>query len=758
MAQHGRNTPHNTNDLKKKLFLHHAWGSDATTLDKFEREAYRAGVGRAEINQLIEQGQQARTLEQELKQQLNRNGAAAGRLWLLQQAGQPTMITKHLQIEHDKWVKFRASKQNNRQVDTSSILTPLQLNGRPHPNNLLHLPPHHEWQIYIDETGENFDESATELSLGDKELGRIVAIAVPVGAAQLPPLDLGFHAIKSTPHQLDRIIDTLRHQPVGILGMTVQDAALQSVRNEWMVAIDTLMRWVLRALPLTASARVEFIIEQRGAYNSGVALEPVVELIRSEYSTLHSDQRTLKLEARFVDKDADPLLGYADAIAHTWGSRAADVKQRLQRSQLRGHCLIDDNSESLLRLLEGINNRHALTPPLWYALMAHLDQFPPHTIVHDALEQLSQLTRSDRNRWQSYIIYCQQQLQTKNYQPQQLQSGLEWLQQAQPEGLELPPLLELEWWSLALATRNHSGDLATQKLIRFRALTEQLREEDSPRCCEAALRIAITATHNYQFDTGLRLIQPWLDTPIAQVGTRNHGKLCSTRGQLAAFMGDAQGADRHFEAALDCFGRLSDPTQSQREQRQTRVYRVINQLDAGLVSNDALQQLIAPPGQPLKAQRIQEIARSGAQPGNHPSDFDHYLLLRALVLTDQLAQFREPYLQVESEWGHGRGHPWPLIQYYRGWLLQQAGQTALSQSYWDDAIQQAVAEQHGPLLRWMGLVMLAGIGRPNLPDESPLIVTLRQMLPALPWDRLQPRNPEEALGPFLNALLPFNFH
>ena len=752
-------------DNEDQVFLRHLWGSDITTIDAVESKALHSGCTQQRIEALKQLGLEAQVLDEQLLTILKRQGLAKGKEWLEQQLyrNHHPRIDRSLKVTLKKWkkqrVEYQQKSQRQKELEGSYQLPSPEFSGH-HPNSLLNLEPHHHWKIHIDETGKIFDEDSYLLDLDNYTLGRVVALAEPVGRVDdLPPLTKGFHSSKQASIEIDQAIGNLLQRPVGILGFTLRDKILDGVHNSWMVAIHTLMRWVLRSLPLTAKATVEFLIEQRDGYSSKIDLLPQLDLMAAGYNTLHGGDRRVKLSARFVGKDDDPLNGYIDAICYTWGSSKWESRQRLATSRLQGHCLINGESQPMLRLLQALSNARSIEAPVWYQLMNWLDELPDHSIAHLALKELGKEISQQGKAWQGYLNFARQQLLGKQYQPRQLQQALGWLKETQPEGLELPPLLELEWLSLQQANANHSGHLATRRLLRFKELTEQLQEEDSPRCSAATLRIAMATTNSFAFDAASRLLEPWLAVPVAQVGTLNYGKMRSASAQIAALQGDLPAAIAQFDAALQVLGRLSSAGQRQRELQQTGSYRLLAALDQRSASEEDIFAYFAQKGQELNRDYVRELALTSRLSGQRQQIFDHFLLLRVMALSDHLGSLHSAYLDCRKDWGHGGEHPWPLISFYRGCLLIKSGDMEAGKEYQKEAIGQAsYSENNGPIVQWQGLVFAAYLGFVDALQETKPYLDLKEKLPLCPWDRLQPPLAEESLADYLQARLPFNFH
>ena len=138
----------------------------------------------------------------------------------------------------------------------------------------------------------------------------------------------------------------------------------------------------------------------------------------------------------------------------------------------------------------------------------------------------------------------------------------------------------------------------------------------------------------------------------------------------------------------------------------------------------------------------------------------HHLLLRYLVRHGTTKE-RSAYLSVRESWlSDQEGHPWPLIEAYRGILLHP---TAPEEAVSHMREGYALAEGQGPTVRLIGLtlgVIAMGWGAEEMVTREEL-EQLRKELPAAS-DRIDrmvealstPRDPAERL---LAEILPFNF-
>lgn len=789
------NDPRHMNDgqLIARVFLLSAWGSKPEferEIADIEREACEGADRPDYLSQQIQKarrnGAQACALTQELESVLQQDGPDAAQQWM----GKTTAtvhekIREHLHIQLKRQLERRQALQK-RQTQTSqqykSGVSVSLIDGH-HPNSLRHLPPAADWSIYIDETGQIFDENAAELASTDKGVGRLVALAIPVGV-KLPALK-GFHGTDASGEATDKVLQQLLDAKVGILGFSVQDRSAR--HSYWLGHVLHIVRWVLLQLPVPiesaraapSGCKVRVFIEQNCGYTPKNSLHILSQTLESEFRSLDVERfASLQLELAFMDK-TNPFNGYVDAVAYTWGSPSALSKDRLKKSALRGHCLVESSERGLHHLYLSLSERRVLAPAEWYALCTAAGTDPAEGFLTRALEQIGQSLASTGLLWQSYLNEVHQRLYSKQYQLAQLCHAIDWLERWAPENQKLPATMQLLLLNSKLALHNHQGKINQQLLLDCLDLAEKLRDEVPQQACEAILRIATTTTNLFEFDALRDAIDHWLTLPIGIPGLLNHGKLHSTLGQIDAFTGHPSAALMHFDKALECFKGLSDPQQAQRESEQTRSYRMLCQLDTLLPIST---QTLGPAAQDLYPALLdhfnqkppEAISRTLAHSGQEVR-YQHYLWLRAMIyMPEPLAGARQAYCQLQSQWQMGQDHPWPLIAAYRGWLLLDAGQHAAASEHFQLAIETCADAHHGPTLAWMAevlrtLVQALGVQLSMHAPSGANRQALQQQLPHAAHEALAKFAAQTATAQgqiiertrvlqHLAACLPFSFH
>ena len=214
--------------LLSETFKLAAWGPTPERIRQLEALEAEALSGRrpAWVHQTLvgarRNGEKAHDLGQSLLTVFQQQGEAAARQWMEKNvADRHESIARHLQITLGKAVERQHTGRQRMagaqaQQHKSHVHTALRQER--HPNSLRHQVPHAHWNIFIDETGQRFDDSADDLPATDKDVGRMVALAVPA-STRLPALK-GFHGSDAPPADVDRVLQVLLDAPVGILGFS----------------------------------------------------------------------------------------------------------------------------------------------------------------------------------------------------------------------------------------------------------------------------------------------------------------------------------------------------------------------------------------------------------------------------------------------------------------------------------------------------------------------------------------------------------
>jgi hypothetical protein len=761
-------------DLIEWSFLYAAWGYDQYRrfLQEYEEEALKRSTTLVKaVREAREYGQRAAELDTELMQRLKQGEAEAVLTeWIATVCqGLYWRVPRHLKSSLKKGLKGKRTRQerfdDNRTHECT--LEPVELVDGLHPNSLRHLAPATDWSVYIDESGLLFDGHAVTPDVKPSEVGRLVALAVPAGAA-LDPMPDGFHASAAVSSAVDAVLQRMLRAPVGIFGYCVQDPSSNAQR--WIGHVEQLVRWVLLQLPVPQgqACRVKVYIEQKGTFFVGHNLAALAEILESECVRLAPERFAgLHLSLEFMDK-THPFNGYVDAVAFTWGSPTKISRERLKRSALEFRCLINPRQRALERLYLALNTQRKLLPGDWFELCSAAAAEPGEGLLRHFLEQLGEQVRLQDGLWQGYLDEVRQRLRLKRFHLDSLGHALDWLERWAPQGQSLPAAQCLMLETARLAATNHRGLVDLARIERCLALMNALRDEAPAEACEALLRIAVSCANNFEFDALRPAVEAWLAEPVAVPGLLNRAKLHSTLGQLEAFCARPSSAIDHFDKALIYFGRLSDPQQAQRESQQTLTYRLIAEMDAADLDLPGLADAWVAHMRGLTGlSDAAQISRSLAT-STQDLRYTHHLWLRALVnWPHALDAARQEYLAQAKQWNSQEDHPWPLIEAYRGWLLADADRPAEARRHFMAAIERCAAPDNGPTLHWMAEVlrtMATALGL-HLHDQPSAHARdrLRKVLPLAPHAALERFAQAGTLrhGALLHALrncLPFNFH
>jgi tetratricopeptide (TPR) repeat protein len=746
-------------ELVRDTYLNFAWCLPKAE-SVYERHLRQAESNSPSDRQLISRikkaakdGKRAGDLTNTLKKKLNYGESADEvRAWIDSiSESEPDRIINSLNRALQKDTDFKAKKRSHRGKNQSfKIELPhIQLiNGR-HPQSLRELTPSKSWEIYIDETGNIFDAGAQFLNESDKDLGRIIAVAMPAGHG-MPELPTGTHAADLPLADIQSLLQTLSTSNIGILGATLKS----DIRSQtWIAAITKMVRWTLVMLPISGPTRVIFKIERKDHFQESATLLALEDTLADELTQLAPKRfKNLDLSLEIMSKE-DPLNGYVDVIANCWGSRDSAKAKLMKHTRWRGHCLIETHDLAEIDRLYQKADEH-MDSNTWFSICDAVAKETGHSIFHDLLTELGERTQKDTKLWQKYLHEIRQRIALKDFNTGSLNRAIEWLNLYRPETASLPGLIKLQLKSAQLAAANHLGKCDITQMAEVMALANNLMDESAPDACQAALRIAISATNSFDFNSVVPYIQDLASQPISIPGRLNHGKLLSTLGQLAAFRGEHEQALKYIDQALIQFERLSDSSQATGNLRQTGSYRAIVQIDMDATGTaEAVRKIADESTKKTGVQSIRRLARSGSL-----LRFEHYLLLRWLTHRPEEAQLRKDYLETIEEWQFGEGHPWMLINAYRAWLLADSERADEAASYLQKAIDVCEEAESNAILHWMAHCLHALGGSLGLVLDQPARKCPTAPFPAEELVKLRKANTTGERVTALNTLLPFNFH
>ena len=624
------------------------------------------------------------------------------------------------------------------------------------------LQPSDKWTLLIDETGKVFDPDTPEHALEHREVGRIVALAIP-GSVTLPALPHQWHAADSSLDDIDTHMQSLLSQPVGVLGFTIHGVPAVVKGDRWIDGMLEAVHWLLRLLPIpeTGTVDIDICVEQRfGPWKRGADLTPIVQEMQRDLAIRNADRFSrFDLRAHVIGKDGHPANGYVDAVAFTWGSPTPASADRLQRSGLLATCLLPDAAKVLRLAWDELRDGGSMQAGIWRDLVLR-QQRTPDGVADHLLHLLGERCRRDAELWRTYLAETRQFMETKGINPRELSGLVAWLAEYQPPQQTVPARLQLVWRTAVVGAATHHGQLLLEQFDEVERLSDWLHDEFTAEVCELQLRRAVALTNAYRFADARALIQPWAEQPVAVPGLRHHGRVWSSLGQHAAFLGDYANAEVCFQKALASFSRLSSPTDVQAESTQTMTYRAIAAMDDPSAADATALALVEHALACSVTDAIEKFSSAGAGQAQWPL----YLLMR-WALTRGSADVHRQLLARRHDWQRGTEHPWQLIGLYRAILLQRATLLADARREVEATLAICLAADKGPTLRLIGCTIGAIAQRWKIPfpHGTQELGQLRTELPAA-HDRLDKvaaalRKPSSIKNPlsFAAEILPFNF-
>jgi hypothetical protein len=621
-----------------------------------------------------------------------------------------------------------------------------------HGSDLRTQKPAANWTVVIDESGSEFGADAT--SFKPSKQGRFVAVVIPGQPLALPPLQKAWHAVDCTDdEEIDQVFQAVLSADAGVLGITV--ASLPVTPGErWADGVALLIDWILRLLPVDGHTEVAVQVENRGAFKRG-DLWPLIERDCLRRLALSFPQAAgwIDLRIKVVGKDDSEVGGYADAIAYSWARTSPASNARIKESLLADTCLLESDARALLNAWDAFVQGVNLPGQLWWELLHETANLGSLTAT--LLDRIGIECQADTQRWAVYLDETRRRMAGAAVELARLADATAWLEHYHPADADIPPLMRLAWLIVKLARSNHYGDAESTWENEVAALAHALIDEAAPLVCHANLHLAVARTNRFDFDGASRCLERWQTQPVAVPGLRYWGQVRSSLGQHSALFGDQTAAVARFDEALAAFDRLSDPAVRDKEAAQTGAYRAIALMDLADATETEVRAAVETITGPI-AKTIPSLAISGA-----PScRYAHHLLLRWLVRHGSPEE-QASYLKHRQEWKVGHGHPWPLIQLYRGFLLH-AHETEAARQFAIGAAELAFSADQGPVVHLIGAccrVIAAAWGAPwpeadsefheleiSLPSACERIAQLRQALqtPPPPLD-------------LLSQILPFNF-
>lgn len=621
-----------------------------------------------------------------------------------------------------------------------------------HPNSLSSLTPSSEWWILVDETGKYFDEEMQTSK--DSEKGRLVAVFITDENA--PPVLNKWHAVDKGLDKIKKVIQSLiQAKNCGVLGISLaKTSAIHA--DQWLPGIEMLFEMAIRLLPIEGPTRLHLIVEQRQLKpEESKYLQLICEAAIKRFARFDSQKaELLTVEAKFCKKGDNPYLAYADAVAMTWSG--SSVSTILKDSQWKGTCLLETNVEPLLAALNA-----APTPEMWSVLISSRESMMENSFVTAILNKVGEVVREDADLWQSFMNIALKELESKKINLEKVGHQIDWLKRFCPPKGKIVPSLELCWRTVQLANANHHGGVINnaEELEDFNRLIDLVLPEDARLACFAALHLSVSFTNAFKFEEARKVLDPWFQIDKLAIGRNYVGRLESSVGQIEAFEENNQAALERFRRAIDIFSHLNDPEEAEKEIGQTRAYLLTTLMDCAAHDGQYRPELLAEVEKYFRLP-LNEVAATFAVSNESKTKYQHSLFLR-LLAQDPSEDFEaacQEYVKRRSEWKNSPGHPWEMIEFYRGMLLTDPEERlkCFRRAY------ELVRGEAG-VLRVIGAVILGSILPldPSVKDEYESLVTALSeefpdetsrlaVLKSQPADQLLPLDLAE-------RVLPFNF-
>ena len=632
-----------------------------------------------------------------------------------------------------------------------------------HPNSILNLKPARKWVIVSDDTGKCF---GSEAFTSPQQVGRYVFVLIP-DCAKIPPLPLGWHAVDESMSSIVNAADSLKESGCGIIGISVR-GLYQTNGNLWYSCIETLLDITLRLMPIEGPTEIELNVERRGAADESSTglLQKMLDDAQYHLSLVNPEKaKSVRISGKIIAKDKNPYNGYADLVAFSWGC-GKDVRQVLSQYGWLGPCLIDDDPDVIRvfrRCLELIHIGGELSVDDWNVLVTSRQASAVGSLIGALLRAYGEEARQDAARWRKYLDYVLAHLDSKAIRMSLLMPQISWLKEHEPNSENLLPRARLLWLTAQLAASNHRGGTtfgSVDYAKEFTELSEQLKDEDAPLVCFAALHLAVEKTDSYEFEAARTMLAPWENEPIAVPGLRYHAQVLSSLGQHAAFLGDSNRALDFFKRAMAEFSRLSSDWQ--RDFDQTCAYAVIAAMDTASPELERLMAMYLYGGE-WSEETMVDMAHQFAAVGEDEPDskYAHAILLRYLVTLPADNPIRSTYLADAAKWKWSEdGHPWELIAFYRALLL--TGDDSVRSDWLKRGYELCLGG--GPTLQAIAAVIgAARLGHDGFGREEYLqkVDEVESLLPNIGADRIAALRSQvdDPLSPIELAamVLPFNF-
>ena len=778
---------------KNMLLNYRCWTNDVDKTRELEaiisRLKKRESSHLDEARRLLEEGKQIAKLQDRAFRAKNKNEVEE----LVNQA--KALKAKPWEIEK---IKSQYEKKLKKREMAKHIISPVRIpspdydTDGPNPHFIKNLPTSPEWTIMVDESGKVFSNSIFSQSYRPQEKGHFVAVLIPKGA-ELPAIG-PFHSVDAPPQEVANHLNTLFHTPVpcGILGITLDGMANAPV-NYWYNGLERLFDLILRLLPVKEEEiKLTIYVEARGSSTPEMVRRTVDS---SLYRLAKADQdlaSKIKLDVETICKqDTDNSTfnawnGYVDAVAYSWCCANKDLNSILNDYGLHHACLMEGSSQNLYEIMDDLKGGRLPKPEYWSELISMRGAAVADSLVSNLLSQIGACLSDNLEDWTIFLNHLVAHLDSKAINMRTLGKQISFLKKYQPDDSALPPRLKLLWLTAKLAESNHRGAIVVEAFDKFNSLIRDLYEEDAPLTCYATLHLAVNYTNAYRFQEAqdvvenyLRLITnaiwgkslpSWIhsvfDTLMAAVhiepafpaaipGLRYFAQLISSHGQHEAFFGRNEEAIKFFCEANRLFARLSDPNEAKKEISQTSAYLLTSLMDL----DNPDPKLMASTLKSYFGDNLDAVARSLASTVKSEDKYRLHILLRFILSGKAPDSVKTAVLSQKAMWETDSGHPWEMIEFYRGLLLDDSVERMQHLKKACELCKGNDATLHVIEAVILGTILLEDSS--VLPRYKALVEQCANELPSIGTTRIAALRyqPQKNLPPFELAriVLPFNF-
>ena len=210
-------------DILYQIFLKTSWGEEdnKSILARYNSEMTDRALANPHLLTRIKKSEHDGTVAFQGVQQLKKKMRGKYHLnelddWIeTKYKNEANRVRKSLKIQLKKEDGFQKNKKERNLSNTVKqpyiCSTPnISIKEGVHPNSIINLPKDNTYNVYIDETGENF---STQLHK-EKSTGKYIAIVIP-STTHLSELK-NFHATDESPERIDQAMSQLLSKQIGI--------------------------------------------------------------------------------------------------------------------------------------------------------------------------------------------------------------------------------------------------------------------------------------------------------------------------------------------------------------------------------------------------------------------------------------------------------------------------------------------------------------------------------------------------------------